>query len=36
MTLLEFMMSTTYFQFDGQYYQQVHSTPIGSPISVFV
>ena len=28
------MMSTTYFEFDGQYYQQVHGAPMGSPVSV--
>ena len=36
MSILVFMMSTTYFLFDGQYYQQVHSALIGSPISVVV
>ena len=36
MSLLEFVMSTTYFQFDGQYYQQIHSVPMGSPISVIM
>ena len=34
MSLLEFVLSTTYFQFDGQYYQQFHGAPMGSPISV--
>ena len=29
-------MSTMYFQYDGQYYQQVHGTPMGSPISVAI
>ena len=33
MNLLEFMMSTMYFQFDGQYCQQVHGSPMGSPFS---
>ena len=27
-------MSTTYFQFNGQYYQQIHGAPIGSLVSV--
>ena len=30
MSLMEFMMSSTYFQFDGQYYQQVYGAPMGS------
>ena len=34
MSILEFVMSTTYFQFDGQYYQQVHGASMGSPVSV--
>ena len=34
MSLLEFIMSTMCFQFDGQYYHQVHGAPMGSPISV--
>ena len=34
MSLLEFVMSTTYFQFDSQYYQQVHSAPMGIPVLV--
>ena len=29
-------MSTTYFQFDGEFYQQVHRAPMGSPVSVVV
>ena len=36
MSLLEFMMSTTNFQFDGQYYQQVHGAPMGSPYLVVI
>ena len=36
MSLLEFVMSTTYFQFEWQYYKQVHSALMGSPISVVV
>ena len=36
MRLLEFVMSTMYFQFDGQYYQQVNGASMGSPVSVVV
>ena len=36
MLLLEFMLSITYFQFDGCFYQQVFSAPMGSPVSVVV
>ena len=36
MSLLEFVMSTTYFQFDDEFYQQVHGAPMGSPVSVVV
>ena len=36
MSLLDYVMSTTYFQFDGQYYQQVHGALMGSPVSVVV
>ena len=36
MSLLEFVLSTTYFQFDGSFYQQVFGAPIGSPVSVAV
>ena len=34
MGLLEFVMSTMYFQLHGQYYQQVHGAPMGNFISV--
>ena len=34
MSLLEFVMSITYFQFDSQYYQQVHNSLMGSPVFV--
>ena len=34
MSLLELMISTTHLQFDGQYYHQIHSAPMGSPVSV--
>ena len=36
MSLLEFVMLTTYFQSDGEFYQQVHGAPMGSPVSVVV
>ena len=35
-SLLEFIMSTTYFQFDGKFYQHVHGSPMGSNSSVSV
>ena len=34
--LLAFIMYTTHFQFDSQYYQQVHSVPMGSHVSVVI
>ena len=36
MDLLEFVLSTTYFMFDGKIYQQIHGTPMGNPVSVWV
>jgi hypothetical protein len=36
MTLLDFVLATTYFQFDGEIYQQVFGAPMGSPVSVAV
>ena len=36
MELLEFVLSTTYFQFKCESYRQVFSAPIGSPVSVAV
>ena len=36
MSLLEFVMLTTYFQFDGELYQQVNGAPTGSLVSVVV
>ena len=36
MSLLEFVMSMTYFQLDGEFYQQVHIAPMGSPVYVVV
>ena len=35
-SLLEFVLSTTYFQFDGCFYLQVFSAPMGSPVLVVV
>ena len=35
-SLLEVVMLTTYFQFDGEYYQQVHGAPMGSPVLAVV
>ena len=35
-SLLEFIMSMTYSQFDGEYYQQVHGAPMESPVLVVV
>ena len=36
MSLLEFVLSTTYFQFDGSFYQHVFGALMGSPVSVVV
>ena len=36
MSLLEFVMSTTFLQFDGEFYKQVHRAPMGSQVSVVV
>ena len=36
MTLLEFVMSTTYFLFRGKFFEQVFGTAMGSPVSVVV
>ena len=36
MSLLEFVMSTTYFQFDHPYYKHVHGAPMGIPVSVII
>ena len=36
MSLLEKVILTTCFQFDGEFYQQVHGAPMGSPVSVVV
>ena len=36
MSLLKFVLFTTYFQFDSSFYQQVFGTLIGSLVSVVV
>ena len=36
MQLLEFVLTTTYFKFDGQLYQQKFATAMGSPVSPIV
>jgi hypothetical protein len=36
MTLLDFVLATTYFQFDGEVYKEVFGAPMGSPVSVAV
>ena len=35
-TLLEFCLKNTYFLFQGKYYEQVHGTAMGSPISPLI
>ena len=35
-SLLEFCLKTTYFQFKGRFYEQLHGAAIGSPISPIV
>ena len=34
--LLSFYLNTTYFVFEGTYYQQVFGTAMGSPVSAFI
>ena len=36
MTLLDVVLSTTYFQFNGDLYQQVFGASMGSPVAVAV
>ena len=36
MELLQFCLSTTYFVYNGVYYQQTHGTAMGSPVSPIV
>ena len=33
MSLLEYCLTTTYFQYDGQFYQQLEGAAMGSPVS---
>ena len=35
-SLLEFCLKTTYFQFQGRFYEQLHGAAMGSPISLIV
>ena len=35
-SLLEFCLKTTYFQFQGRFYEQLHGAAMGSPISPIV
>ena len=35
-TLLEFCLKNTFFLFQGKFYEQVHGTAMGSPISPFM
>ena len=36
MDLLNLCLTSTYFQYNGKHYKQLHGTAIGSPVSVFV
>ena len=36
MELMEFVLSTTYFTYNGKIYQQIQGAPMGSPVSVVV
>ena len=36
MDLLNLCLTSTYFQYNGKHYKQLHSTAIGSPVSVVV
>ena len=36
MELLDFVLSTTYFSYDGRIYKQIQGVPMGSPMSVVV
>ena len=35
-SLLELCLNATYLQFRGSYYQQIHGTAMGSPVSIVV
>ena len=36
MDLLHLCLTSTYFQFNGKHYKQLHGTAMGSPVSVVV
>ena len=36
MELLDFVLSTTYFSYNGEIYQQIQGAPMGSPVLVVV
>ena len=36
MELLKFLLSTTYFSYNGEIYKQIQGAPMGSPVSVVV
>ena len=36
MDLLNLCLTSTYFQYNGRYYKQLHGTAMGSPVSVVV
>ena len=36
MDLLNFCLTSTYFQYNGKHYKQLHGTAMGSPVSVVV
>ena len=36
MDLLHLCLTSSYFQYNGKHYKQLHGTAIGSPVSVFV
>ena len=36
MDLLNLCLTSTYFQYNGKHYKQLHSTAMGSPVSVVV
>ena len=36
MDLLNFCLTSTYFQYNGKHYKQLHSTDMGSAVSVVV
>ena len=36
MNMLEFVLSTRHFMFDGKIYKRIYGAPMGSPLSVVV